>query len=304
MNTVRDDLTKESFGAWLLKVDREAFDAEEVLDSDGLITGAVLHPNERTSLLAAGQDCFLFVSGRHPDGRSDSVIVGRGEITSPVGPVPSEAGVYGEGHMLVNVEIWPLTQPIHRGELNKDAALARCELLTDREPLNPAIFSPAEVDALERRFNLEVQRPVRPFLRLFASDGTHGHSIEAHGDGWLVQGHLGAGEDTSETFDDLMAAVASLSDAATAIDQELQSQVDQQGSGQDILPVAVFDGGGGIELSLFKVADRYLVVEVSEPGQVDPPVLGALDNLADGLMKVAAQLAGDSAGQDPETNSA
>src|SRR5690625_4747001 len=146
---------------WLFKADRALHDVETTLAEAGIVTELRIPDSDRVGQLDVGQPCFLFVRGRHPDGRSDALIVGAGTITGvpaeperaeddPIGADPPRIGLAGliarggeagsqsqPGHRDVEVAIRPLTEPIHRGAMLAHAELARSELFTRRDQPNP-----------------------------------------------------------------------------------------------------------------------------------------------------------------------
>lgn len=308
----------DDVAGWLFKIDRALDDVETTLADAGIITELRIPDSERIHRLRPGQPCLLYVRGRHPDGRSDALVIGTGTITgapaegddatdetaaAPGTPRLGLAGLIARGgeadmpaqptHRDVEVAIRPLTEPIHRGAMLAHAVLARSELFTRRDQPNPIRLTTAELDALRTTFDLTVEAPDIPLVRVNGPAGEPSFRIDADDGAWEVTRIAADGTTTVSTHPTATEATASISAEVAAIAERLASQVDEDGTAEDLEPIIVFDGGDGRELSIFKIAHRFAVFEVHTDGQVDPPLLGALDDIDGGMISLAGHLTGE-----------
>lgn len=295
MRAASSDPEETETNGWLFRADRGLDPAEEILRTRGVIATRRVTAIDQVERMRPGDPCFLHVSGRGPDGPADALIVASGVV---VDPRPHGTDLDGEGgaadERTVEVVLHPLVEPIPRGRLNTHAVLARSDLFTRREQTDVLALRPDEVAALRTAFDLTTTEPQIPFARVLAPDDGPDFSIERlDGGGWTFTRHEPDGSTTSTIHPTATEATARLAVEAERIGAEMSSQVSDTGSGEDLEPFVIFDGGAGRELSIFKIAHRYAVVEVHEDGQVDPPMLGALDDLATGMVSLAGHLAGE-----------
>lgn len=295
MRAASSDPDETERNGWLFRADRGLDPAEEILRTRGVIATRRITAVHEIERMRPGDPCFLYVSGRGPDGPADSLVVASGVVVDPrpdgEDPDPDDGTIVAR---TVDVVLHPLVEPIPRGRLNTHAVLARSDLFTRREQADVLPLRPDEVAALRGSFDLTTTEPQTPFARVLAPEDGADFSIDRlDGGGWTFTRHEPDGSTTSTIHPSATEATARLAVEAERIGAEMGSQVSDVGAGEDLEPFVIFDGGAGRELSIFKIAHRYAVVEVHEDGQVDPPMLGALDDLATGMVSLAGHLAGE-----------
>ncbi|GAB7191262.1 hypothetical protein NUM3379_19690 [Kineococcus sp. NUM-3379] len=96
-----------------------------------------VRPSYRLGLLASGQACLLWLSGRHHPGV---------HALGTVAAAPGER----EGAPAVEVDLRLLAEPVPRPLLLADPALAAAEVLRMPAGSNPSYLTPAQFAALER----------------------------------------------------------------------------------------------------------------------------------------------------------
>jgi hypothetical protein len=138
---VPDRLTPADIGCWVLK----SRSAPAELDP-GWTVGAsrtltrCLRRSYRVELMAAGQPCLLWVSGRQQPG-----VRALGELTgAATSPDPAE----GAAEAAVTVSLTLLEQPLERSALLADHVFAGAEVLRMPAGSNPSYLSAARLDVL------------------------------------------------------------------------------------------------------------------------------------------------------------
>ena len=125
-------LTADDVACWVLKTAGPAA-------ATGELTRCV-RPSYRLGLMAAGQPCLLWRSGR------DAGVHALGELTGPVRG--------GDGGPVVPVRFRPLPDPVPRAELLTDRPFAGAEVVRMPAGSNPSWLSAAQYAAVLARLPL------------------------------------------------------------------------------------------------------------------------------------------------------
>jgi hypothetical protein len=143
-------LTPADVGCWVLKTSVPPSDI-----APGWRVGSVrqlarcVRPTYRLDLMAAGQPCLLWLSGRQAPG-----VHAVGTLAGPVGD--------GPGGPTVEVELTLLPDPVARAELLTDPLARDAEVLRMPAGSNPSWLSPAQFDAVRAR--VRAAEPTPPGL--------------------------------------------------------------------------------------------------------------------------------------------
>lgn len=98
------------------------------------VVSRCLRPSYRLDLMAPGQRCLLWRSGRHEPG------------VHAIGALSGEVGI--DGGPVVDVALWLLPSPVPREEVLHSPALSAAEVLRMPAGSNPSYLSPRQYAAL------------------------------------------------------------------------------------------------------------------------------------------------------------
>ncbi|MCB0976137.1 MAG: EVE domain-containing protein [Acidimicrobiales bacterium] len=293
---------------WVFKANRSVYDVESALEAEGWVNGWSVHENYRVDLLAAGQPCFLYVSGKHPDGRDGGFIIGVGEIAGEAFSATGsgdqfwgDPDVAKTKHRFVSMEVYPLVNPIPREDIVDHPILGQTELIRSPQMSNPSVLRPDELDAL-REFDLAVDYcGPDPILGVFG--GPSGRFLidfdEDREEPWSVMTF--DEEDNEEplgTFESFVDAVHSITDDLTAVGEAAQvafpdhGKKDGDSSGEVVVdPVAVISWSEDVNFTVIKTdASTFAVFQIDEPEQWVEDPIDVFKDLGAGLLALAHQL--------------
>jgi hypothetical protein len=134
-------LTADDVACWVLKTAGSVVPAGELT--------RCVRPSYRLGLMAAGQPCLLWRSGRHDPG-----VHALGELTGPVQA--------GDGGPVVPVRFRPLPEPVARADLLTDPAFADAEVVRMPAGSNPSWLSAAQFAAVLARTGQDALGPWQP----------------------------------------------------------------------------------------------------------------------------------------------
>jgi hypothetical protein len=133
-------VTRESLGAWLIKVAPDAFPVEEhVRDGFRGVTTRCVRPSYRADLIERGQPVLLWVSGN--ESRVPAGIYAQGRTTGRV-----------DTELVMPVALAPLEPPILRAEIVAHPVLSSIEVVRMAAGSNPSFLSREHLDELRRRW--------------------------------------------------------------------------------------------------------------------------------------------------------
>jgi hypothetical protein len=138
----RPRVTIDDLGAWLIKGNADSVDLAGRFERDPHVGGWCVQPGYRARLMAAGQPVVFWASGSR--GRLPYGVWGRGVVTGPAGPRPSD----GKWEVPLDLTVGEPSTWLPRSELRADPRLAAAEVFRQPQGSNPSFLTKTEHQAL------------------------------------------------------------------------------------------------------------------------------------------------------------
>lgn len=143
-----DRLTAADVGCWVIKTSRPP---EQILDSwprgSTRVVTRCVRRSYRLELMAPGQPCLLWLSGRRDPGvQAIGTLTGASRL--PEDPVPAADRTDDDPEPAVTVSLHLLQEPVERASLLADPLLAGSEVVRMPAGSNPSFLSPERLSAL------------------------------------------------------------------------------------------------------------------------------------------------------------